>query len=311
MAIPLEKTNKLFGCSICVKHVFDPSNIGIVNKDALYLVHPSPDPTRTTKCRSQDTIDKQLPFVVPLQTPEWFFIHTCGRTWEKHMTTLKPSHAKKLRRYSRKPVKYGYRIKLQNPLTFGPEKLVRCHKLLCETMAYNGDHDFYTLESFVYFIRSLPNGVFVATHADGRVLGWYSGELIGHDHSAEFNSWGVYHNLFIAYVQREFANGAALVDLGNTNNEFKLELGGQPVTVSVELRSARSMRSAVFLCAWALCSMVPDMSPLCNTFRRNPVCATIVLGGLLLVLFYDRVCSTLYSFLPAQVCGMAIVPDVT
>jgi len=139
----------------------------------------------------------------------------------------------------------------------------RCYELLCETMAHNSEHDLYTLESFVLYLRSLPR-ILIAKHADGRLLGFYSGAIIGHDHSQEFRSWGVYHNLFIEFLRQGLASGAAVVDLGNTNDAFKVELGGTATTVMFEVRTAASMGNALALLLWAVHSVLPGV----DLFRR-------------------------------------------
>jgi len=125
-------------------------------------------------------------------------------------------------------------------------------------MANNLDSERYTLQSFAAHLRSLPHGVLLATRSDGLVMGFYSGAVIGHDHAVEFRSWGVYHNLFIEHVRRALGRGAPLVDLGNTNDDFKRELGGRSRTVSFELRSGLCLRSVVGLGCWALGSLVPE-----------------------------------------------------
>jgi len=174
------------------------------------------------------------------------------------MAGLKPSHAKKLRRYSRKPAMYGYRITAEPARKISASRIQRCYDLLCETMANNSDSDVYTRQSFEAHMRSLPFGVLLATHADGRVLGFCSGAVIGHDHATEFRTWNVYHNLVMELAKREFKRGAALVDLANTNGTFKQQLGGRTQMVSFELRSGVSMQSALGLGCWALGSMVPE-----------------------------------------------------
>eukprot|EP00440_Ansanella_granifera_P066628 gb/GFBE01072259.1/.p1 GENE.gb/GFBE01072259.1/~~gb/GFBE01072259.1/.p1 ORF type:complete len:321 (+),score=43.47 gb/GFBE01072259.1/:1-963(+) len=256
MGFPLEKVHKFLGLRVRVKQVFSLSKTGPLDEDVLYFVQ-IPD---TALADVPPTLAERLPFKIQTQTRDWYFIQTGGRTWEEHLASLKSSHAKKLRRYSRKPAKYGYAITREFPHKFSDQKLLRCFELLCETTAYNSDTNFYTFRSFVAYVSSVREGVLIASHSDGRILGFYSGDVIGHDHAPEFSSWGVYHNLFIEYAKSGFEKGVPEVDLGNTNDSFKQELGGLGRTVSFDLRAGRSWRGLLCLMAWAASSMLTDVS---------------------------------------------------
>jgi len=263
MCVPLEKVYSICGNAMLMKQVIDPSKLSPVDVKAFYFIQMPLDSVTAP----HPAWSHKLPLMIPVQTSDWYFIRTAGRTWEEHLACLKTSHAKKLRRYSRKPAKYGYTIMNHAPHYFTPKRACRCYELLCETMAYNSDTNFFTEESFAAHIRSLPEGVLVAAREDGRILGFYSGAVIGHDHSAGLKSWGVYHNLFIEYVKREIARGGSIVDLGNTNDNFKQELGGKGTTVNFELRSGMSLRSAFCLAAWALSSLVSDDNRICRAVK--------------------------------------------
>eukprot|EP00933_Yihiella_yeosuensis_P078583 TRINITY_DN9017_c2_g1_i1.p1 TRINITY_DN9017_c2_g1~~TRINITY_DN9017_c2_g1_i1.p1 ORF type:complete len:314 (-),score=44.69 TRINITY_DN9017_c2_g1_i1:285-1226(-) len=256
MGLPLEKVYKLFGYEMRIQQVFDANNIvDLVDPNSFYFLQL---PTSRPKILKQ--LSEKLPFMIPLQTPDWFFIHASDNTsFDEHVASLKASHSKKMRRYMKKPDKYGYSLTFQSARKFSADKLLRCHELLCQTIAYNGDTEFYTVSSFQAHLASLPDGVLVASRSDGRILGFYSGAVIGHDHSEEFRSWGVYHNLFIEYVKKEFRKGSSVIDLGNTNDDFKRELGGKPSTVMFELRTGASIRSALFLGYWGLSSMMQNI----------------------------------------------------
>lgn len=286
MGLPLEKVHKLCGFTMRMKQVFAVNNLDPIEVDAFYFFQvpfesENPFP---------DKIYERLPFMIPIQTNDWYFIHTAGRRWDEYMSDLESRHAKKLRRYQRKPAKYKYNIELQSPRAFSAEKLARCYYLLCQTMAYNDDYNFYTERSFNAYLQSRRDGILVATHKDGQILGFYSGNVIGHDHALELKSWGVYHNLFIEHVRREFKKGTALIDLGNTNELFKQELGGREMTVCFELRSGMSCRSAVCLALWAISSLIPEDNFLNRALRDKrwrslSFLIPVGFGCLLLLLF--------------------------
>lgn len=289
MGAPLEKVHNLLGQRMRLMQVFDPSRVGSVASDAFYFMQLPVEPNAGLSKASQELRDA-LPFYIPIQVADWYFISRQGHTWEEHLSRLKVSHAKKIRRYLKKTSKYGYTVKPEGSKTLSQETLLRCYDLLRQTMRRNGDHDFYTKDSFFAHMRSLAEGVFIARRNDGFVLGFYSGAVIGHDHSTEFKCWAVYHNLFIEYARREFSKGIAMIDLGNTNGAFKQELGGKDTTVVFELHANASLHSCICLAAWAINSMIPDDNYLCRAIKTQKfgmcslvvACVTLILSTVLL-----------------------------
>lgn len=258
----MEKVYSSCGFTMRVKQVFDPADLGQIDDSAFYFIQVPVDPLfildgNDVATQKSPPLSEILPCAIRLEIADWFFIRTSGRTWDQFMASLKASHAKKLRRCIRKRNKYNYTVTFEVPRRFPLKKIQLCYKLLCETMDHNSDSNYYSEESFEAFMRSLPT-VLIASDADGRVLGFYSGDVIGHDHSVAFRSWGVYHNLFIEHVRQAFENGDAVIDLGNTNDSFKQELGGSGRTVSFDLRTGESLHGAVCLAAWAFASMIPE-----------------------------------------------------
>ncbi|CAJ1372890.1 unnamed protein product [Effrenium voratum] len=242
MGAPLEKVYH-FGFSFSVKQVLDVELIGDIDPRCLYLV---PWPTSTCAYEAELTkVADQLPLALRVRTSSWYFVCPEGRSWEEYLKSLKPSHGKKIRRYLQSPAKRGYSVQLESPEHL---ELPRCYELLCQTMRHNQDHHFYTQESFQQHLSSLEE-VWVA-RLNGQVVGFYSGAVIGHDHSLEFRSFGVYHNLFLEHVKLGFQRGEEMIDLGNAGDSFKRELGAKAFEVAFSLRS--TYRRCLALMAWGL-----------------------------------------------------------
>ena len=258
MGAPLEKIYNLGFMSFSVKQVFDLEKMhqGDESKQAvrgpsvvttsLYFI---PWPRARSSFETElSRLATDLPLSIPVTTFGWYFIEATS-TWEEHLAKLKTSHAKKIRRYLRKPAKYKYVVRWEDPKKLSLEELAKCYDLLGETMRHNGDLHFYTKDSFLSHLRSLRT-VLVARE-DCEILGFYSGAVIGHNHSAAYRRHAVYHNLFLEHVKHGFEEGLKMIDLGNCGDSFKQELGAKSFTLGFSLRGSLSLRSGIALTHWA------------------------------------------------------------
>lgn len=246
MGAPLEKVYHYFGLPVRVRQVLDVQNIGEIDPGSLYFV-PWPS-SESSYQEDLSVIARELPLSIRVEVANWYFILPGGRSWPEYLETLKASHAKKIRRYSKQPEKCGYRVGLEDPKHLEADAVDRCYDLLCQTMLKNGDRQFYTKESFTQHFRSLP--VLIARSSKG-ILGFYSGAVMGHDHDADLRSYSVYHNLFIEHVKNGFEQGEEMIDLGTAGDDFKHELGAQAFRLVFSLRSVWSFRGALALTLWA------------------------------------------------------------
>eukprot|EP00434_Breviolum_minutum_P002658 symbB.v1.2.002350.t2/scaffold121.1/size317807/14 len=181
-------------------------------------------------------------------------------SWQDYLVTLKPRHAKKIRRYSKKPNKFNYAVTYEKTKSLSSKDLAACYDFLCQTMRNNDDAHFYTQDSFVSHLQSLEQ-ILIARGGDGQILGFYSGAVIGHDHSEAYHRHGVYHNLFIEHVKSGFGAGDKMIDLGNAGDFFKHELGAKAFRLAFSLRGARSLRGGLALTAWAAHSWIQVLKP--------------------------------------------------
>ncbi|CAE7382588.1 TY5A [Symbiodinium natans] len=280
MGAPLEKVYSYFSFPVRVRQVLDVDAIGEIDKGALHFI---PWPASASSYQEDlSNVAKELPLSIRVEVTDWYFIKPGGRSWPEYLETLKPSHAKKIRRYGKQPEKCGYSVKVEDPEHLDLATIERCYDLLCQTMLHNGDRQFYTKESFAQHLRSQP--VLLASSGE-RILGFYSGAVIGHDHDASFRSYSVYHNLFIEHVKRGFEEGEEMVDLGNAGDDFKRELGAEAFRLVFSLRAARSFHGALGLTLWAAHSWLEVLLH----FREWPLWAQCAAALLLVFLLWCRV----------------------
>ena len=258
MGEPLEKVYDFFGFTVPVKQVLDVSVLKI-NKECLYFI-----PWPATESSFEDELShiaEELPLSIRVTISDWYFIVTeANLSWQDYLVTLKPRHAKKIRRYSKKPNKFNYAVTYEKTKSLSSKDLAACYDFLCQTMRNNDDAHFYTQDSFVSHLQSLEQ-ILIARGGDGQILGFYSGAVIGHDHSEAYHRHGVYHNLFIEHVKSGFGAGDKMIDLGNAGDFFKHELGAKAFRLAFSLRGARSLRGGLALTAWAAHSWIQVLKP--------------------------------------------------
>ena len=129
MGEPLEKVYDFFGFTVPVKQVLDASVLKI-NKECLYFI-----PWPATESSFEDELSQiaeELPLSIRVTISDWYFIVTeANLSWQDYLVTLKPRHAKKIRRYSKKPNKFNYAVRQPSLLhvsSFPPTK--SCHSFL-------------------------------------------------------------------------------------------------------------------------------------------------------------------------------------
>ncbi|CAL1147093.1 unnamed protein product [Cladocopium goreaui] len=283
MGDPLEKVYIFFGFKVRVKQVLDVSVLKKIDQNSLYFV---PWPAGVSSFEDElSRIAEELPLSIRVTISDWYFISIEEgiSLWQDFLLSLKRSHAKKIRRYCKKPHKFHYTVTLEKTQSLVPNELLACYDFLCQTMRHNGDTHFYTKDSFVSHLNSLEE-ILVARHCDGRILGFYSGAVIGHDHSPSFRSYGVYHNLFIEHVKCGLQGGDKMIDLGNAGDFFKHELGAKAFRLAFSLRGPGSLRGGLALTAWAAQSWIQVLR-----LQEWPVLLQIFVLGLVVLVLWTQI----------------------
>ena len=108
MGDPLEKVYNFFGFKVRVKQVLDVSVLKKIDQNSLYFV---PWPASVSSFEDElSRIAEELPLSIRVTISDWYFISIEEgiSLWQDFLLSLKRSHAKKIRRYCKKPHKFHY-----------------------------------------------------------------------------------------------------------------------------------------------------------------------------------------------------------
>ena len=108
MGDPLEKVYNFLGFKVPVKQVLDVSVLKKIDQNSLYFV---PWPAGVSSFEDElSRIAEELPLSIRVTISNWYFISIEEgiSLWQDFLLSLKPSHAKKIRRYCKKPNKFHY-----------------------------------------------------------------------------------------------------------------------------------------------------------------------------------------------------------
>ena len=108
MGDPLEKVYNFFGFKVRVKQVLDVSVLKKIDQNSLYFV---PWPAGVSSFEDElSRIGEELPLSIRVTISDWYFISIEEgiSLWQDFLLSLKRSHAKKIRRYCKKPHKFHY-----------------------------------------------------------------------------------------------------------------------------------------------------------------------------------------------------------
>lgn len=118
MGEPLEKIYDFFGFTVPVKQVLDVSILKEIDPHSLYFI---PWPAGMSSFEDElSSLAEKLPLSIRVTISDWYFISIEGTRqesdacdislWQEFLRRLKPSHAKKIRRYCKKPSKFHYTV---------------------------------------------------------------------------------------------------------------------------------------------------------------------------------------------------------
>ena len=110
MGDPLEKVYNFLGFEVPVKQVLDVSvlNLKKIDQKSLYFI---PWPAGVSSFENElSRIAEELPLSIRVTISDWYFISVEEGVslWQDFLLSLKRSHAKKIRRYCKKPKKFDY-----------------------------------------------------------------------------------------------------------------------------------------------------------------------------------------------------------
>ena len=108
MGEPLEKVYNFWAFSVSVNQVLDVSVLKKIDQNCLYFI---PWPAGESSFEKElSRISEELPLSIRVTISDWYFISVEENTslWQDFVASLKPSHAKKIRRYCKKPKKFQY-----------------------------------------------------------------------------------------------------------------------------------------------------------------------------------------------------------
>lgn len=114
MGEPLEKIYDFLGFTVPVKQVLDVSILKKIDPNSLYFI---PWPAAMSSFEDElSSLAEKLPLSIRVTISDWYFISIDFEgtndisLWQEFLRCLKPSHAKKIRRYCKKPSKFHYTV---------------------------------------------------------------------------------------------------------------------------------------------------------------------------------------------------------